>query len=167
MQDPTPGRIISRRDRRLNREEQARAFQELQQQYGSGAAPPPPPPVAFRPFKETAPPPKQALTQLESRMKEYSFVEQVEKVREEIKEAETKETISQFYCAHDYVRVNSTFYGLPIKARLCKKCGLTRCGCEQLAYPLRQPPDRSPSECHLKSFSALCLRVRAARSCAL
>ncbi len=133
MQDPNPGQPIDRRDRPLDRNEQTRAFQELQQAYGFGAdgsrvpaRAPPPPPVAFRPFKETAPPPKQALQHLETRMKEYSFAEQVAKVREEIKEAETKETISQFYCTHDYVRVHTTFMGLPIRTRICKKCGVTK-----------------------------------------
>ncbi len=108
----------------LNREQQALAFAERQQMYFQ--QPPPTPQFPITPFKEQPVSEQQQLEAAKRQMDERGLKEQAVKLTEAIEETNTKHTIKQFYCSHTFQAVKAQFSVLPIRYKICTKCGLVK-----------------------------------------
>jgi hypothetical protein len=110
----------------LNREQQAQAFEALKRNYGQQDAPHAPK-FPVEPVKETKLSENEQLKTLQQLMKERGMPETaVAKVEEKVQENHTKETIKQFYCRHEFQRVQASFLGMPVRTKICSKCGLVK-----------------------------------------
>jgi hypothetical protein len=47
-------------------------------------------------------------------------------VEKNIEEKKTTNTIKQFYCSHSYTPVRASFMGLPMRYKICSKCGIVK-----------------------------------------
>lgn len=108
----------------LNREQQAAAFNQRQQMYSQEA--PPFPQFPMTPFKEQPVSEQQQLEATKRQMDERGWKQQAVKLTEAIQETQTKETIKQFYCSHVFQAVKAQIYILPIRYKICKKCGFVK-----------------------------------------
>lgn len=109
----------------LNREEQKAAFEALKHQYF--VEPPPMPQFPLQATKEFKLTESEALKTMQQQMQERGMETQViQKVEEKIQENTTKEVIKQFYCRHNFQRVNTRWNSIPINYKICQKCGLVK-----------------------------------------
>ena len=110
--------------RPLDREEQKKAFEALQQQY----APPKQIVQSFplQPIKPEKPIQSTQNASFRDMLKERGLQDSVVKVDEIIKEEKTNTTIKQFYCAHNFSPIRASFMGLPIRYKICSKCGVVK-----------------------------------------
>jgi hypothetical protein len=110
----------------LNRDQQAQAFESLKRSYGQQEAPQVPA-FPIPAVKDTKLSENEQLKILQQQMKERGLPETyVAKVEEKVQENHTKETIKQFYCRHEFQRVQASFMGLPVRTKICSKCGLVK-----------------------------------------
>lgn len=110
----------------LNREQQAQAFEALKRSYGQQEAPKAPA-FPIPAVKDTKLSENEQLKILQEQMKERGLPETyVAKVEEKVQENHTKETIKQFYCRHAFQRVQASFLGMPVRTKICSKCGLVK-----------------------------------------
>jgi len=117
----------------LNREEQKEKFEAMQKQYGflqpSQEESPAIPQFPIQPVKDIAPSADQQLEGYKQRLLEYGikpFQEEAKKVETHQEETKTTTTIKQFYCQHTYNPVRVSFMGMPMRYKICSKCGLVK-----------------------------------------
>lgn len=110
----------------LNREEQKMAFEALKKSYFQESPPPPPTPQILQGVKETKLSESEQLKALRSQMAERGFTGEVAKVDERLEEKKTADTIKSFYCNHQFQIVKAQFMLMPIKYKICLKCGLVK-----------------------------------------
>lgn len=109
----------------LNRQEQKTAFESLKQQYFQ--EPVPTPSLGFQPLKETKLSEAEALKTLAAQMEERNLrAEQIQQVEKKVEEIQMTETVKQFYCRHNFNSIKASFMGLPIRYKVCSKCGLVK-----------------------------------------
>jgi hypothetical protein len=107
--------------RPLDREEQKRQFEALQNRYA-----PPPDTIPVFPIQPLVPEKPIEEIQLKSfrdMLKERGMNDTVQKVEKQIEEKKTVDTVKQFYCTHKYTPVRANYMGLPIRYKICSKCG--------------------------------------------
>jgi len=109
----------------LNRQEQKVAFEALKQQYFQ--EPTTTPYLGFQPLKESKLSESEALKSLATQMEERNLrAEHIQQVEKKVKEIQMTETVKQFYCSHTYNPVKASFLGMPIRYKVCTKCGLVK-----------------------------------------
>ena len=108
----------------LDRDRQKLAFDQLKQSYNT--EPIPLQTFPLQPTKEFKLTEEQQLKALRDQMAERGLQVEVTKVEKRIEETQTAETIKKFYCTHVFQTVNATFGILPVKYKICKKCGLVK-----------------------------------------
>jgi hypothetical protein len=108
----------------LDRNQQTAAFEALRAQYARDAPPPQPFPVV--PEKETALSERQTLEAIKNQLQERGMNSYVPVVEEKIKENTTHTTVTQFYCRHTFQQVKANFGILPVKYKICSKCGIVK-----------------------------------------
>jgi len=108
----------------LNREEQKRAFENLQNIYTV-----PEPQVQQFPvsaLKSEKPSEEIFLKSYKNILEERGITATKIQVEKTIQENKTTATIKQFYCVHTYLPVRASIMGLPIRYKICSKCGLVK-----------------------------------------
>lgn len=108
----------------LNREEQKRAFEALQNMYKVSE------PIVQQFPVEALKPEKPSeevfLKSYKNILEEHGLTGTKIKVEKTIEENKTTATIKQFYCIHTYSPVRASIMGLPIRYKICSKCGLVK-----------------------------------------
>ena len=119
--------------RPLNRDEQKQMFETMQKQYGfvrpdEAVKKPSAPQFPIQPIKDIQQPPDQQLEIFRQRLQEYGmpFEQEAKKVETHLEENKTTTTIKQFYCSHIYNPVRVSFMGMPMRYKICSKCGLVK-----------------------------------------
>lgn len=117
--------------RPLTRDEQKQAFEARIQQYkftdpSKATTKPAVPQLAFQPMKEYRLSEKEQLEAAKTAMAERGLKESVQKVEERLEEKHTTDTIKQFYCSHSFQVVKVKLAVLPVKQKICSKCGLVK-----------------------------------------
>lgn len=69
---------------------------------------------------------KQLLEKYSTLLKDRGYTSEAKKVNEYVQELQTAERIKKFYCNHSFQLVNTTFFGLQLKSRICSKCGFVK-----------------------------------------
>lgn len=110
--------------RPLNREEQKMQFEALQNRYSI-------PPQTIPTFPIESLKPEKPIEEIQLKtfrdmLKERGMNETVVKVEKHIEENKTSHTIKQFYCSHTYAPVRASYMGLPIRYKICSKCGIVK-----------------------------------------
>jgi hypothetical protein len=108
----------------LDRNQQQSAFERLKQQYNTEAPPPQAFPMEAR--KDVALSERQTLDAIKSQLQERGMTEFVPKVEEKLQENQTHTTVSQFYCRHTFQQVKANFGIIPVKYKICSKCGIVK-----------------------------------------
>lgn len=110
--------------RPLTRAEQKKAFESLQQIYVPPKSETPIFPI--EPLKIEKPIEEIQLKTFRDMLKERDMHTIVSKVEKNIEEKKTSTTIKQFYCSHVYVPVRASYMAIPIRYKICSKCGLVK-----------------------------------------
>jgi hypothetical protein len=110
----------------LNREEQKKQFDSLKQEYQFTKEIPPTPVFPVEPIKDIKPSFDKQLESYKQRLTEYGIQPEIQKVEKHQEETKTATTISQFYCKHTYNAVRANFMGMPMRYKICSKCGLVK-----------------------------------------
>ena len=108
----------------LNREAQKLAFEALQNMYKV-----PEPQVKIFPMaalKPEKPSEELFLKSYKNILEERGITATKLQVEKNIEEKKTSTTIKQFYCIHTYSPVRASIMGLPIRYKICSKCGLVK-----------------------------------------
>ncbi len=108
----------------LDRTQQQSAYEQLKQSYF--AERPPVPTFPLAPTQEMKLSETQQLQALRDQMKERGLQFEVKEVETRLEEKKTAETVKQFYCTHRFQTVNAKFGILPIRYKICGKCGLVK-----------------------------------------
>jgi len=108
----------------LNRQEQKSAFENLKKQYAIETPATPLFPVA--PIKEYKPSQDEQLKVLHVQYMERGLQQQTQMVEKQLEENKTATTVQQFYCRHVYQAVNAAWMGIPIRYKICNKCGIVK-----------------------------------------
>jgi hypothetical protein len=108
----------------LNREEQKKAFEALQNMYKV-------PEQVVQQFPVEAVKPEKPSEELflksyKNILEERGITATKKQVEKTIEENKTTATIKQFYCVHTYSPVRAAYMGLPIRYKICSKCGLVK-----------------------------------------
>jgi len=108
----------------LDREAQKKAFESLKNTYK------PPEQVVqvfpINPLKPEKPSEEIFLKSYKNILEERGLTHTQHKVEKSINENKTSTTIKQFYCVHIYSPVKASFMGLPIRYKICSKCGIVK-----------------------------------------
>jgi len=108
----------------LNREEQKRAFEALQNQYKV-----PEQQVQQFPIESLKPekPSEEIFLKTYKNILEERGINSTKiQVEKTIEEKTTSVTIKQFYCVHTFSPVRASYMGLPIRYKICSKCGIVK-----------------------------------------
>ena len=108
----------------LNREEQKVAFEALKQSYFKEQ--PLTPTMPLQAIKEYKLSETEQLKALQQQMKDRNMNMETLKIEERIEEKKTQETIKTFYCHHNFQLVKASWGILPVKYKVCSKCGLVK-----------------------------------------
>ena len=108
----------------LDRDKQKSAYEQLKQSYVTDRPSTPAFPVA--PVQELKLSETQQLQALREQMNARGLQMEVKQVTERLEEKKTAETVKQFYCTHRFQTINAKFGILPIRYKLCTKCGLVK-----------------------------------------
>jgi len=108
----------------LNRDQQKMAFDALKQSYTQEVPATPQFPIA--PIKDYKLSQEEQLRAAQAQFEERGLQPQVEKVEKQLEEKKTATTIQQFYCSHVYQPISVAWMGMPIRYKVCKKCGLVK-----------------------------------------
>jgi predicted Zn-ribbon and HTH transcriptional regulator len=108
----------------LNREQQKHAFENLRNEYFK--EPLPVPKINVGELKEYKLTESEQLRAVQVQMQERGMNQQVLKLDERLEEKKTQDIIKSFYCTHIFQTVKATWMVLPIKYKICKKCGLVK-----------------------------------------
>lgn len=108
----------------LNREQQKTAFEQLKGDYFKEAAPTPQWGIpAIKEYKLSE---EEQLRAAQAQMKERGLQIQVTAVEERLEEKQTQDRIKTFYCRHEFQIVKAQWMVIPIKYKICSKCGLVK-----------------------------------------
>jgi hypothetical protein len=108
----------------LSREEQIKAFESLKALYKTPESVVQAFPVnALKPEKPSE---ELFLKSYKNILEERGIKTTQVKVEKTIEEKKTTTTIKQFYCVHNYSPVKASFMGLPIRYKICSKCGIVK-----------------------------------------
>jgi hypothetical protein len=108
----------------LNRDQQKSAFEQLKGDYFKAAAPAPQWSIpAVKEYKLSE---EEQLKAAQAQMKERGLQVQVAVVEERLEEKQTQDRIKSFYCRHEFQIVKAQWMVLPIKYKICSKCGLVK-----------------------------------------
>jgi hypothetical protein len=108
----------------ISREQQAAQFQTRKNTY---LQEPQQNPVWEIPaIKETKISEAEQLKALQNQFVERNLQVQATKVEERLEEKKTVDTIKSFYCQHTFQTVKAQISLLPIKYKICSKCGLVK-----------------------------------------
>jgi hypothetical protein len=110
----------------LNREEQKQQFDSLKRDYQFAKETPPTPVFPVEPVKDIKPSFDKQLETYKQRLTEYGIQPEIQKVEKHQEEVKTTTTINQFYCKHTYNAVRANFMGMPMRYKICSKCGLVK-----------------------------------------
>ena len=77
-------------------------------------------------IKETKLTEAEQLKALQNQFAERKLVEQAAKVEERLEEKHTADTIKSFYCQHTFQTVKTQFGIIPVKYKICSRCGLVK-----------------------------------------
>ena len=108
----------------LNREQQKTAFEALKNSYFQQPQPTPQwqlPAIKDYKLSET-----EQLKAVQQQFQERNLQQPLAKVEERIEEKKTADTIKTFYCHHSFQLVKATWMVIPIKYKICSKCGLVK-----------------------------------------
>ena len=108
----------------LDRDQQKSAYEQLKQSYVTERPAAPAFPLA--PTQEIKLSETQQLQALRDQMNERGLQMEVKQVTERLEEKKTAETVKQFYCTHKFQTVSAKFGILPIRYKLCGKCGYVK-----------------------------------------
>ncbi len=108
----------------LNREEQEKIYHQLKNQYFTERKIEQGNPIV--PYKEQSLGEDHMLKKMKDAMQERGLSIQAKAVEEKLEENHVSATIKQFYCAHVFELVKVKVSIIPIKYRICKKCGLVK-----------------------------------------
>ena len=109
----------------LNREEQAKQFEALKTSYFSVPVEKPPE-FPLQPQKIDRPSETSQLKEFQQRLAERGLEEKAKQVDAHVEENKTAETVKQFYCRHTFTPVRANFMSMPIRYKICSKCGLVK-----------------------------------------
>jgi len=109
----------------LNREEQAKQFEALKTSYFSVPVEKPPE-FPLQPQKIDRPSETSQLKEFQQRLAERGLEETAKKIETRVEENKTAETVKQFYCHHTFTPVRAHFMSMPIRYKICSKCGLVK-----------------------------------------
>jgi hypothetical protein len=108
----------------LDRDQQKAAFAALKQSYTQEVPATPVFPIAaVKDFKLSQ---DDQLKALQAQFQERGLQPQVQKVEKQLEENKTTTTIQQFYCRHSYQAVSVAWMGIPVRYKVCQKCGLVK-----------------------------------------
>ena len=108
----------------LNREQQKTAFEQLKGEYMRTSTPAPQWPLqSIKEYKLTE---EEQLRATQAQMKERGLQIQAAVVEERLEEKQTHDRIKTFYCRHVFQTVQAKIMILPIKYKICQKCGLVK-----------------------------------------
>ena len=108
----------------LNREEQKLAFENRKKNYVLEQPPTPIFPVpSVKEFKLSQ---EDQLLALQTQFTERGLQHNVVKVEKQLEENKTATTVQQFYCNHMYQAVKASWMLIPIRYKICQKCGLVK-----------------------------------------
>jgi hypothetical protein len=108
----------------LNREEQKIIFEGLQNRYKISEPQVQQFPIeSYKPEKQSE---ENFLKSYKNILEERGITSTKIQVENTIKENKTTATIKQFYCSHTYTPVRASIMGLPIRYKICSKCGLVK-----------------------------------------
>jgi hypothetical protein len=110
--------------RPLDREEQKAFFEARKQLYKVPEQSVPAFPI--EPLKLVKPPETEQNKNFLELLKDRGIESAVKKVEEVIEEKKTTTTIKQFYCNHIFNPVRASYMGIPIRYKICAKCGLVK-----------------------------------------
>jgi len=110
----------------LNREEQKQQFDSLKQEYQFAKEILPTPVFPVEPVKDMKDSFDRQLETYKQRLTEYGIQPEIQKVEKRQEETKTATTINQFYCQHIYNPVRVSFMGMPMRYKICSKCGLVK-----------------------------------------
>jgi hypothetical protein len=109
----------------LNREQQASEFEARKRMVFSEE--PPAPQFPIQPVKEWKLSETEGLKALQAQMTERGIQPTiVQTVEKKIQENVQHQVVNQFYCRHTFQRMNATFFGMPVRSKICSKCGLVK-----------------------------------------
>jgi len=108
----------------LNREAQKLAFEALQNIYKV-----PEPQLQHFPveaLKPEKPSEEIFLKSYKNILEERGLTHTKIQVEKTIEEKKSTTTIKQFYCGHSFSPVRASYMGLPIRYKICSKCGVVK-----------------------------------------
>ena len=108
----------------LNREEQKRQFEALQNQYKIQELPIQQFPIES--MKPEKPSEELFLKSYKNILEERGIVATKIHVEKTIEEKKVTTTIKQFYCSHTFSPVRASYMGLPIRYKICSRCGIVK-----------------------------------------
>ena len=108
----------------LDRETQKKAFESLKNMYKVPESVVQVFPID--PIKPEKPSEELFLKSYKNILEERGIKTTQAKVEKSISENKTSTTIKQFYCVHVYSPVKASFMGLPIRYKICSKCGIVK-----------------------------------------
>ena len=110
----------------MNRDEQKQQFDSLKRDYQFAKEVPPTPVFPVEPVKDMKDSFDRQLETYKQRLTEYGIQPEIQKVEKHQEETKTTTTINQFYCQHIYNPVRVSFMGMPMRYKICSKCGLVK-----------------------------------------
>lgn len=109
------------------REQQQADFEAAKRQYEPPTQSAPATALPQQQLKEYKMSEKQQLEALQAQMRERGMDPAViSKVETKIEEVKTTAVVKQFYCRHTFNRVEAAFFGIPVRTKICTKCGLVK-----------------------------------------
>jgi hypothetical protein len=114
--------MIRPTQRPLDREEQKRAFEALHQQYAKPST------ITYNfpieAYKPEKPIEEQQLQEFRKMLQDRGM--KTDTVDGKLEEKKTSTVIKQFYCNHVFSAVKASYMGLPIRYKICSKCGVVK-----------------------------------------
>jgi hypothetical protein len=108
----------------LNRDQQKAAFDALRANYFTEA---PPTPKFETPFvKEYKLSEKESLMSVQQQLAERGMQAPLKQITEVLEEKKQQDTVKQFYCRHVFQTVQTRVMLIPVKYKICNKCGMVK-----------------------------------------
>ena len=108
----------------LNRDQQKAAFDALRADYFK--EPPPTPKFETPVLKEYKLGEKESLQSVQQQLAERGMNVPLQQITEVLEEKKQHDTVKQFYCRHAFQTVQARVMLIPVKYKICSKCGLVK-----------------------------------------
>jgi hypothetical protein len=108
----------------LNRDQQKAAFDALRSDYFR--EPPPTPKFEVPQVKEYKLGEKETLVSIQQQFAERGMQAPLQQITEVLEEKKQQDTVKQFYCRHVFQTVQTRVMLIPVKYKICSKCGLVK-----------------------------------------